>query len=419
MADDVDLIAAIYDAIIDPSRWDEIVRRIITATKSVSGGLFLQQKDAAHLLATHNSDPFYEKAFVDFWHKHNPFAVIGVTTAPGELRSGTHITQTDAFRASAYFNEFMRPQGWYDDIGVCLLRGPNSFGHLVVHRSPDAIWVEPKEWHLLETLAPHLKRAAEVHQLLARERSAKESLGAAVAAAGFAVFLLTKDCRVIFANAKAEDLVRCGTGLRYERRRLAAATPALTQRLRALARDGARPDRADGEIGGTLELPRGDDRPPLVAHVFPLVANRTVSIFDIERPATAVFVVDPSADLGAQIRRFGARFGLTPAETRVVGGIIGLTGSSPPPCRSRSPRTPHARTRSGFSQKPEPTARRNSSAGSSRPRCLVLPPALNFHNLSARVWLRDGASGASSARGLRFLGTLRRQAARPASTCAA
>jgi DNA-binding CsgD family transcriptional regulator len=71
---------------------------------------------------------------------------------------------------------------------------------------------------------------------------------------------------------------------------------------------------------------RAANRPALVAHVFPLAANRTVSIFDIERPAAAVFVVDPSADFGAQIRRFGARFGLTPAETRVLGEIIGGNG---------------------------------------------------------------------------------------------
>jgi len=34
MADETDLIAAIYDAIIDPSRWDEVV--IVEATKLFS-----------------------------------------------------------------------------------------------------------------------------------------------------------------------------------------------------------------------------------------------------------------------------------------------------------------------------------------------------------------------------------------------
>jgi DNA-binding CsgD family transcriptional regulator len=332
MARDVDLIAAIYDAIIDPSGWNDVVKRIAKETNSVSGGLHITHMDAikhsyaAHISATHNADPFYTNAYVETWHKHNPLFPIAATTLPGEVRACTHITQTDKFRASAFLNEFVRPQGWADVVRLGLLHGPNSAGHLVVHRSPDAVWVEPKEWQLLETLAPHLKRAAEIHQLLSRTKATTDSLGAAVAAAGFAVFLLTEDCQVVFANAKAEDLVRRGMGSRYESGRLAAATPSLTHRLHALARGWARSDRADGDIGGTLDLPRGQNRPPLVAHVFPLAANRTVVIFDIERPAAAVFVVDPSADFGAQIRRFGARFGLTPAETRVLEEIIGGNG---------------------------------------------------------------------------------------------
>jgi hypothetical protein len=39
MAGDTDIIAAIYDAIIEPSGWDEVVKRIVEATKSFSGGL--------------------------------------------------------------------------------------------------------------------------------------------------------------------------------------------------------------------------------------------------------------------------------------------------------------------------------------------------------------------------------------------
>jgi hypothetical protein len=40
---DGDLIAVIYDAIIDPSRWDEVVERIVEATKSFSGNLVFQR----------------------------------------------------------------------------------------------------------------------------------------------------------------------------------------------------------------------------------------------------------------------------------------------------------------------------------------------------------------------------------------
>jgi hypothetical protein len=46
MADKTDLIAIIYDAIIDPSCWDEVVKRIVEETKSF-GNLILQRRGAA------------------------------------------------------------------------------------------------------------------------------------------------------------------------------------------------------------------------------------------------------------------------------------------------------------------------------------------------------------------------------------
>jgi len=322
---DGDLIAAIYDAIIEPSGWDEVVKLIVEATKSASGGLHILQPDAAGLSATCNADPFYNDAYVQHYYKISPL-IAASAIAPGEVWAATHITQTDAYKASAFYHEFGRPQGWADVVAVGLVRTPKTYGALSLQRSPEAIWVEPAEWQLLETLAPHLRRAAAIHDLLSRTRATTESLGAAVAAAGFAVFLLTGDCRVVFANAKAEDLVRRGIGLRYERGRLAATSPALTARLHALARRGAQPELGEGDIGGTLELCRGENRPPFVAHVIPLAPIRTVAIFDLDQPAAALFIVDPAAGLGAQIQHFGARFGLTLAETRVLGEIIGGNG---------------------------------------------------------------------------------------------
>jgi DNA-binding CsgD family transcriptional regulator len=229
-------------------------------------------------------------------------------------------TQTDSFKTSTYYDEFVRPQGWVNLVATGLVRQSNAFALLALTRSPDAAWLGPKEWQLLESLAPHLQRAAAVHALLARTRATANSLAAA---AGFAVFLLADGCRVLFANTKAEDLVRRRMGLRYECGQLAAATPALTHRLQALARAGSWPGRGQG---GTIELRRGENCPTLFAHVIPLAASRAAAVFDIDRPAAAVFVVDPAAGLGAQIERFAANFGLTGAEARVLAEIIGGDG---------------------------------------------------------------------------------------------
>jgi DNA-binding CsgD family transcriptional regulator len=322
MVYDTDLIASIYDAVIDPSRWDEVVKRIVEETKSMSGNLVLQQPGAGSLTALYNVDPVVARAYTQTYHKSDPLRTPEWSIAPGEVRECTY-TQTDHFKASAYYHEFVRPQGWVNLVVTGLARSPDSFALLALTRSPEAAFIGPKEWHLLETLARHLQRAAAVHNLLNRSRTTANALSAA---SGFAVFLLSGTCRVLFANREAEELVRTNMGLCYEGGRLVAASPALTHRLQALAGAGSSPKLGGGDMGGTLELDRGENSPPLRAYVIPLAASRAASAFDIDRPAAAVFVTDPAAGLGVQIQRFAASYGLTPAETRVLEGIIGGCG---------------------------------------------------------------------------------------------
>lgn len=323
MTDGIDLVGTIYDTIIDPSGWDGVVRGIVQATNS-GGAATRQLAGTAHVAAVCNIDPFYVDAYVQTYSKISPFLLPGTRArlVPGTVWADSHITRTDSYRASAFYNEWARPQGWDDFVEIGLLRAPDAFSCLVLMRSADAAWVEPAEWHLLETLAPHLKRAAEVHQLLARERAAKESLGAGIAAAGFAAFLLSKDHRVVFANAKAEELLRRGEGLHCVHGRLIASTTSLTERIAALVRGAAGIKAGEGDIGGTIELPCGAGRPALIAHLFPVAAIRTASIFDIERPAAALFVIDPAANFGARIERFAKLHGLTAAETKCVEELV-------------------------------------------------------------------------------------------------
>jgi hypothetical protein len=67
-----DLLAAIYDAIIDPSRWDEVVKRIVEGTKSFSGNLVLQHAGAGSLTALYNVDPALADAYAQTYHKNDP-----------------------------------------------------------------------------------------------------------------------------------------------------------------------------------------------------------------------------------------------------------------------------------------------------------------------------------------------------------
>jgi hypothetical protein len=86
VADKADLIVVIYDAIIDPSRWDEVVRCIIEDPNYFSGILVLQQPGAGGLTALSNVDPVSADAYAQTYHKHDPLKTPERSIAPGEVR---------------------------------------------------------------------------------------------------------------------------------------------------------------------------------------------------------------------------------------------------------------------------------------------------------------------------------------------
>jgi hypothetical protein len=90
---DGDLIAAIYDAIIEPSRWDEVVKRIVEATKSFSGNLVLQQANAGSLTALYNVDPSLPASSVGIG--------LGIMAWPGGKFAVIHGVQLPAHRLGA------------------------------------------------------------------------------------------------------------------------------------------------------------------------------------------------------------------------------------------------------------------------------------------------------------------------------
>jgi Di-haem oxidoreductase, putative peroxidase len=87
---------------------------------------------------------------------------------------------------AAIYGAIIEPSGW-DEVASCIVEATKLMsGGLIMEKANAAHQVELAEWQLLETLAPHLQRAAAIHDLLGRVRAITNTLGEAVAAAGFA-----------------------------------------------------------------------------------------------------------------------------------------------------------------------------------------------------------------------------------------
>jgi hypothetical protein len=209
MTDDTDLIAAIYDAAVDFDQWQLVLDRL-AAMLGASAGVLIKQNmtTAKGKMITAVVDPKFGQLYDNYYSTVNilPRRIGGPPL--GTCLTDRMIVRRTEFIRSEFYNDYMKPWDFNSVLKVHVF----SEGDYEIYVSFGCSfkfgeWEQP-HIDLLQRFVPCLRHATEVHAVLSHARAITDSLGAAVAAAGFAIFLLAGDCQVLFANAKAEDLVR-------------------------------------------------------------------------------------------------------------------------------------------------------------------------------------------------------------------
>ena len=165
---------------------------------------------------------------------------------------------------------------------------------------------------LLDSLRPHLARAGLIAARLRMERARGALAG--LDALGLAAAVLTRNGKVLCANAPFEALSDLFVSLAHGRLALAeAAAQALFQA--AMAEMAARP------VAGirSIALRGRDERPPLVLHLAPLVREAHAAFFG----ADLLLLVTPlrAASPIPSLRLLHALFDLTAAECKLAAAL--------------------------------------------------------------------------------------------------
>jgi len=265
--------------------------------------------------------------YVEVYGRNDPIAHLGLLLGPGDIVSAGCVTRTDNYLASAYFNEWARPQDWINIASLGVTRSKRTSNGLGFWRSGRSPEFSPRDVTLLKSLAPHLQRAAKVQALIETSREATLCLGEAIDGAGFAAFLIAAVRRILFANRAAEQMLRRADGLRSDGGRLTGSTAAVAHALETVVSRSLcwRADQTAAS-SATVTLRRGPTGEAVVAHIVPISRRGAANFLSDERLAVAVFVCGASPDFTARSAAFGERFGLTGAEGRVLQEIIGGDG---------------------------------------------------------------------------------------------
>jgi DNA-binding CsgD family transcriptional regulator len=321
-----DLIGAIYDCAVDPALWPATIGRICGVLRCVASQLYLFDRAAGrNLFASGWGEAPEATRRITEVYAADAAALQSATLArwSGDMDDPMVFSRDapEEFAASRVTIEWARPLGYCDGITAVVLQDGPRVGFLAATRHDSVGLVTAREVALMRLIAPHVRRAVAIGNLLDMRALRAATLEATLDMVATPVGIVDSAGTVLHANAAAREMF-AGTGpARLVDGRLAARAQGATAALHGAIGRAAEADGAIGHQG--IGVPLGDPlESPALAHVLPL-ARGEVRRGLVARAAAAVFVTDTARGGAPDLAAFAAQFRLTPAEARLLALLAG------------------------------------------------------------------------------------------------
>ncbi|GAB5452054.1 MAG: helix-turn-helix transcriptional regulator [Halioglobus sp.] len=235
----------------------------------------------------------------------------------GEVFTLREYFSGDALHKSEFYRVILKPQGWYDFIGLDLRRDNELDVRFRAGRHGGKPAFGPGEKSLLRDLRTHLERSIRLHSKMHRSEQERAVYAGVVEQLQVATIILDENGLVLSTNPTAQALLQEGRGIELVdgRPRLTdkpadSEFSALLERVRSARRDHA-PLPADA-----MQIPASDADADLglVARALPpsaAAAGRGT-------PSIALFINDPQQSTEAAVQVIGRLFDLTPTEASLA-----------------------------------------------------------------------------------------------------
>lgn len=184
--------------------------------------------------------------------------------------------------------------------------------HLTLFRPVGVDDFSPEDEYWLKQFSPHLQRALRIRQQMLQQQEQQALREAALNHINQAMLLLDDQGRVLFANQLAESIFREGFGPLVVNHRLTAASPDDAARLKESI------TRVALNLGDTVRLEDRARKRHWVLTFSPLRRMHT----GMPSARVLVLITAPERSLTDGLPLFAQTYRLTPAETRVMHGLL-------------------------------------------------------------------------------------------------
>lgn len=311
------LIGHLYDAAVNSRLWSGIAPKIAHAFDSTSTVLKLHNGPGVQLLeCTDNMHvPDSQREWAEHWHQRDLWVERTVAFGLSTIVTDRDLVTRQEQRDSGFYREWLPTMDIFHVVGAAFPVGESAVGVLGIHRPEGARHYGKADRTRAGLFLPHLRRALQLGQSLScvRQAAALDVLDRLDAG----VLVVTRSCRILHANAMAENMLRAMPEFGVLGGRLYLRDGLLHERFARLVRACIRTAAGQPEPPeAALALPRVE-RLPITLGVAPL---RSTDVLSVNQPLALVFLRDPEY-AAPDTRCLRDLFGLTATEAAVAADL--------------------------------------------------------------------------------------------------
>jgi DNA-binding CsgD family transcriptional regulator len=321
------LIGDIYDAVVDQTLWTGALDKAAQFVGAQAGVLLWQNPVslAVELVHAFGIEPDYVDLYIERYAKLDPMTTSMFLLEVDDVASPTDLLLHGEMASSAFCKEWLEPQGFVDLLQVSLDKSPTDFVRLLFLRKSESGMVDSSMRERLRLIAPHMRRAALVGQMVNRAAAEAATFGNALDGIGAGLFFVDASGRIVHVNTSGQDMLTQGVLARGSSGKLALYDASAVRGLDEIFGIAESGDADVEPRGGAVPLTARDGE-HYVAHVLPLTAGARRQASASFEAIAAVFVKKAALDMPSPQNIIAKFYKLTPTELRVLFGIVQVGG---------------------------------------------------------------------------------------------
>lgn len=321
------LIGQIYDAALDAELWPSALEGVAEFVGGAAAMMFWQDALIAkgQRYSSWGDDPEYTKSYFGKYIALNPLRPIQHLIPLGRIISISGIVGRREMRRGAFYEEWMRPQGYVDNVLTNLDRSSTSYATFAVARHERNGFVDALARRKMGLLAPHVRRAVLIGKLGDLRKNETDAWARLIEGIGASIFLIDAKGQLVQQNHLADAMLKEADVVALSNQQLVSLDRRLVKDFRDFQSLAALGDARIGVEGIALPL-LGKSGRDYVVHFLPLRPAARRPSFDDPRADAAIFIRRAEVDTRSGLQVLARRHHFTPRETDVLQAIVEVRG---------------------------------------------------------------------------------------------